>query len=340
MIERCRLNLEGAKVLGKALRSSTSNSAISSLKSLKMVNLVFLDDDDNNDCARPILEGIAEASCLESIDIRKTSAMNSNSNGNSNSNCNRSVFLCHLFSAIGECVNLKSLRLEDCDIRTEDVPELIKAFRSLSHTLELLDLSRNHIDGTGLNILIRDGLLDDNAGGGHKCLGLLKRLVLSHNPIGDDGAVQLSKFLSSQSPSFPSSSTTAAAATAATITTTTNTSRIESLWLVDCDIWSPGCNALAKDLQRFDTLKELIVDNGEWDNHLTLEAIVESLRMNVILKHLSVISSSHHHDACRCRCCVDYDDDDFLHRGIKPSITSHWIIPRRIMLFCSTCGLP
>ena len=166
-------------------------------------------------------------------------------------------------------VNLKTLRFVDCDIRTEDVSALANTVRSLSNSLESLDLSRNHIDGTGLDILIRNGL------DGHK---RLKRLVLSHNPIGDDGTVHLSQFFSRSSSTSSLSSTT----------------KIDSLWLVDCDVWSLGCNAFATGLQRFDTLKELVVD-GEWENHI--DAIVESLRTNVVLRQYIVISHAY----------VDYD---------------------------------
>jgi len=182
-IERCRLDLEGAKVLGKALRmNSSSKSAISTLKSLKMVNLDFWDE-DNDACEifLPLLEGMAEAGrrggCLESVEFRRIAMPSSKSL--------RSRF----FSGLRQCKNLRSLRLTDCDIRSDDVYELAETLRALSNTLESLDVSRNHIDGSGLEILLHNGLA------GHQ---RLKRLVLSHNPIGDDGALHLSKFFFSK----------------------------------------------------------------------------------------------------------------------------------------------
>ena len=156
-------------------------------------------------------------------------------------------------------MHLRSLRLTDCDIRSEDVYELAETLRSLSHSLEFLDLSRNHIDGRGLEILLKDGLA------GHESL---TRLVLSHNPIGDDGAIHISEFFSSSSGS-------------------TMTTRIESLQLIDCDLWSAGCHSLAKGIKNFDTLTELVV-GGEWEHHL--EEVANSLKINVVLKQLLVVS--------------------------------------------------
>lgn len=246
-IERCRLDLEGARVLGKALRSSSENSAISTLKSLKMVNLAFWDE--NNDACEiflPLLEGMAEAGkrggCLESLEFRRIHVPSSKAL--------RSRF----FSALGQCKNLKSLKLSDCDIRPEDASEVAETLASLAGTLESLDLSRNHMNGAGLKILIESSFSRQKR---------LRKLVLSHNPIGDDGAAHLAEFLSSDE------------------------TRMESLLLIDCDLWSPGCGALAKSLRRFPTLRELVV-SGEWDHHL--KALADALRTNVTLKQLLVVS--------------------------------------------------
>jgi len=253
-IERCRLDLEGAQVLGKVLRGKVNrdHSTTSALRSLKLSNLAFLDEQhDECEVLLPILEGIVEAGerrgCMESIEFRQIALPNS------------PILRRRFFSTLGKCVHLKSLRLVDCDIRTEDAPELAAAIASLSNTLQLLDLSRNDIHESGLAVLLRDGLK------GHK---RLERLILSHNPIGDNGAIHLSRFLSRTS-------------------NTQRTTGIKSLWLVDCDIWSPGCASLARALKDFDTATELVVD-GEWENHL--EEVVESLRTNVVLKRLWVIS--------------------------------------------------
>lgn len=243
-IERCRLDLEGARVLGKALRTNSNNSAISALKSLRMVNLVFWDEDNEaSEILLPLLEGLSEAGkrggCLESLEFRRIEFP--------------SALRSRFFSALGECKNLRSLKLTDCDIRPEDAFEFAEALAGLS--LESLDLSQNHIDGGGLEILLKHG----KAGKKN-----LKRLVLSHNPIGDNGAVYLSEFLSQ--PSI----------------------KIESLVLLDCDLWLPGCSSLARGLRNF-TLRELVV-GGEWEHHL--ESIADSLRTNVSLKQLLIASQA------------------------------------------------
>jgi len=62
-------------------------------------------------------------------------------------------------------------------------------------------------------------------------------------------------------------------------------------------MWSPGCIALAKGLQDFDTLTELVA-GGELENHL--EEIAHSLKTNVVLKHLLMASPT-------CRFCDELD---------------------------------
>jgi hypothetical protein len=282
IIERCRLDLEGARVLGKALRTSNSNnSAISTLKSLKMVNLSFWDEDNDVCEILPhLFEGIAKAGkrggCLESLEFRNI-AMPS-------SKALRSRF----FSALRNCQNLSSLKLADCAMQSEDIYELAKTVKSLSNTLESLDLSRNDIDGSGLEVLLKNGLA------GHVSM---KRLIISHNPIGDDGAIHLSRFLAKQNQNNKQRSNKNNTNNPdATTTTTTNTDTcmgIESLQLVDCDLWSPGCARLARTLKDDDTLSELVV-GSEWEQHL--ETVANSLKTNVALKHLHI--------------AFDDDDDD------------------------------
>lgn len=286
-IERCRLDLEGARVLGKALRTSNSNnSAISTLKSLKMVNLSFWDE-DNDVCEilHHLFEGIAKAGkrggCLESLEFRNI-AMPS-------SKALRSRF----FSALRNCQNLSSLKLADCDMQSEDIYELAGVVKDLSNTLESLDLSRNDIDGSGLEVLLKHGLA------GHKSM---KRLIISHNPIGDDGAIHLSRFLAKQqnqnNKHKQRSNNTNAKSNNPGVTTTNNTCSmgIESLQLVDCDLWSPGCARLARTLKDVDTLSELVV-GSEWEQHL--ETVANSLKTNVALKHLHIAFDDD-----------DVDDDD------------------------------
>ena len=241
VIERCSLDLEGARVLERALQSESDDSAISTLKSLKMLNLSVWDDTlECSEIWTPVLRGlVAAGDCLESLEFRKIAFEGMQSK---------------FFSSLGQCQNLKTLKLNDCCIFTEDVVELANALALLSDTLESLDLSKNHIDGKGLKILLQSLAH-------HK---RLKRLVLSDNPLGDDGAVHLTNFLSQQ----PNDG-------------------LESLLLVECDLWSAGCHTLAHGLQDFSSLRQLVL-GGEWEDHL--EALAKSLRTNVVLKDLLVVS--------------------------------------------------
>lgn len=243
VIERCSLDLQGAKVLEKALQSESNNdSAISTLKSLKMLDLSVWDD-NTMECSQiwtPVLRGlVAAGGCLESLEFRNIAFEGMQSK---------------FFSSLGQCRNLKTLKLTDCGIFSEDVVDLANAIALLSDTLESLDLSKNHIDGRGLEILLQRLAH-------HK---KLERLVLLDNPLGDDGAVHLTNFLSRQ----PQDG-------------------LETLLLVDCDLWSAGCDTLANGLQDFSSLRQLVL-GGEWEDHL--EALAKSLRTNVVLTDLLVVS--------------------------------------------------
>lgn len=241
VIERCSLDLEGARVLERALQAEADDSAISTLKSLKMLDLSVWDNNlDDSEIWSLVLQGlVAAGGCLESLEFRKIAFGSVQSK---------------FFSSLGQCQNLKTLKLNDCCIFSEDVVELASALALLSDTLESLDLSKNHIDGKGLEILLQSLAH-------HK---RLKRLVLSENPIGDDGAVHLTNFLLQQ----PQDG-------------------LESLLLVGCDLWSAGCNTLANGLQDFSSLRQLVL-GGEWEDHL--DALAKSLRTNVVLKDLLVVS--------------------------------------------------
>jgi len=293
-IERCHLDIKGCQALGRVLRSCSSLK----LKSFKMKNVHIPFDDS---CLIPLIEGMNEAGtvgCLESINFERVVIGNNKNNSNKKKNG-----LCRFFSTFGNCTNLRHLRLADCSIQSKDISELAtNTIQKLivQVSFESLDLSRNNIDGSGVDLLLRMGFQQqgngNNNGINNNNYSVLKRLLLSHNPVGDDGAVYISRFFSSN---FNSN-------------TKSNNTRIESLALVDCDIWSKGCKAISKELKYFDTLQELhIVDanqdhddegGGEWENHL--ETILESLKStNVVLQHFysssssSSSSSQHHH--CR-----------------------------------------
>mmetsp|Transcript_37636 Transcript_37636/g.91484 ORF Transcript_37636/g.91484 Transcript_37636/m.91484 type:complete len:174 (-) Transcript_37636:1264-1785(-) len=97
----------------------------------------------------------------------------------------------------------------------------------------------------------------------------LNKLVLSQNPIGDDGAKHLASFFGAKS------------------TSNTNT-KISSLSISGCDIWSPGCIEMIKCLAVNSTIENLDVDD-EWESHL--KELETALATNMTLKYLSTPQS-------------------------------------------------
>lgn len=293
-IERCHLDTKGCQALGRVLRNCSS----STLKLFKLKNVHIPDTDS---CLIPLIEGINAAGinggCLKSINFERVVIGSGGSNKKNG--------LCRFFAAIGNCTNLRHLRLVDCSLQSnDDISELAtQTIQKLlqnnnsgnnsgnSKQFESLDLSRNNIDGSGVDLLLRMGFQQQQQGNNNNNNNSFKRLVLSHNPVGDDGAIHISRFFSSHYSN-----------------TKTTKTRIEALSLVDCDIWSEGCEAISNELKYFDTLQELHIidghndddddDGGEWEHHLP--TILESIKStNVVLQHFytsnNSVSQQHHY---------------------------------------------
>jgi Leucine-rich repeat (LRR) protein len=155
-----------------------------------------------------------------------------------------------LLLALHNGSDIHVLHLEKCGLGTAQISHLAGLIRAQQNLISL-DISKNNLDGTSLCFLLERGIAQHPT---------LSKLMLSENPIGDKGAVALSKFLSS-----------------------TDHSNLRSLSLLECEIWDRGCRAMARDMARFGNLKELFVD-GNWGEHL--ESIAKSLRNNVVMTKL------------------------------------------------------
>lgn len=153
-----------------------------------------------------------------------------------------------LFRAISMNKSLKSLALQNCNIGTSLSQELDNLLLNLT-SLEALDLSSNNVRGETVALLVQSGLEKNMT---------LQRLVLSGNPIGDNGAKSLAELLISNP-------------------------TIQYLSLVDCEIWGPGCHSLSTGLAKMTGLKELLVD-GEMEDYA--EEVLHSLESNMTLRYL------------------------------------------------------
>lgn len=153
-----------------------------------------------------------------------------------------------LMRCLSENTQLKSLILKDCGLGDKRVEDL-NHFLLTNRHLKSLDLCGNDIGTTGIDLLAKEGLRQNTS---------LQKLQLSQNPLGDDGAMHLTKVLQ------------------------TNSS-LQSISLIDCEIWGPGCQHLAEGLIHMKGLKHLFVD-GEMQDYASL--VLASLQHNMTLTHV------------------------------------------------------
>ena len=153
-----------------------------------------------------------------------------------------------LFRALSKNEHLKSLTISGCHVGYA-MCQALDQLLSTNSSLEMLDLANNDIDG---------GMISYLANGSLKFNKTLQTLVLSRNPIGDDGVHCLVGLLISNP-------------------------TIQSLSLVDCETWGPGCSALASGLALMKGLRVLYVDS-EMDDYA--DEVLASLRSNTTLRHL------------------------------------------------------
>lgn len=153
-----------------------------------------------------------------------------------------------LLCAISENNHLRSLTLSGCRIGHGSSQELNRLL-SKNSTIKAMDLSNNDIDETMISYLVNGSLKNNN---------ILETLVLSRNPIGDEGAQSLVELL--------------------TVNVT-----LKSLSLIDCEIWGRGCMALASGLSEMKALRSLYVDG---DMEELGGVVLDSLQRNVTLRYL------------------------------------------------------
>lgn len=144
--------------------------------------------------------------------------------------------------------NIKSLVLQDCGIGSSVKKEL-NDLLSNNSTLQSVDLRENNIYEETIALLAKGGLRHNNS---------IQTLILSQNPIGDDGASSIAEMLALNP-------------------------TIESLGLIDCEIWGRGCMSLASGLASMKGLKELFVD-GDMEDFA--HVVLQSLESNMSLHHL------------------------------------------------------
>jgi Ran GTPase-activating protein (RanGAP) involved in mRNA processing and transport len=223
-IDNCKLSPGRCADLGKLMRTS---------QSLKLLNLSNLNLGNAATEIAKALESNCGSLChLEMSDNR----MDSES-------------LSSLLKSLQRNKTLVSLRLNKSGIGPKHASDLADLLATNKH-LKALSLCDNSLNGASIRIMAEQGL-------GHN--DTLQMLFLSHNPIGDEGAIHLTDFLMENTV-------------------------LQSLVLVDCEIWRRGCRYLAQGLAKMRGLRQLTVDGVELEDQV--EHVLESVKTNMSLVNL------------------------------------------------------
>lgn len=219
-IIRCNIKQEVAKSMAQCIRSGGLNI-------LRLTNLSL-----EQKCANEIMDAIPQGS-LSHIDLREDRIHPS--------------ILDRMLQGLSENEHLEALHLDHCGIDGQHVPALSAILAFASTNLKTLSLKSNNLNGECIRKLRNDGLQQNQN---------LNTLILSYNPIGDEGACEMGNFLASNK-------------------------SLKSLSMIECDIWDSGCRDFISNLPKMRGLKQLIVDS-EWESHssLLLNGISQNFTLN------------------------------------------------------------
>ncbi|CAJ1893497.1 unnamed protein product [Cylindrotheca closterium] len=220
-ITRCNIKQDVAMSVGQCIRSGH-------MKTLSLLNLSL-----EKECAKELMGAISRGS-LSRIELRDV-------------RMNSPTIIARMIQRLSKNQHLETLSLDHCGIDDQHVPALSAMLAFSSTSLKKLSLEMNNLNGDCIRKLRTNGLGRNQ---------MLSSLTLSYNPIGDDGANELSDFLIS------------------------NTG-LKSLAMIECDVWDDGCRDFISKLPQMKGLKQLSVDSV-WENHgaLLLEAITQNFTLN------------------------------------------------------------
>jgi Ran GTPase-activating protein (RanGAP) involved in mRNA processing and transport len=223
-IDSCNLSPERCTDLGTLIRTS---------QSLKLLNLSNLNLGNAATEIAKALESNCGSLChLEMSDNRMDSESISS-----------------LLKYLQHNTTLISLRLNRSGIGPENVSDLADLLATNRH-LKALSLCDNSLNGASIGIMAEQGLRHNET---------LQTLFLSHNPIGDEGAIHLTDYLMENTV-------------------------LQSLVLVDCEIWRRGCLYLAQGLTKMRGLRQLTMDGNELEDQV--EHVLISVKTNMSLVNL------------------------------------------------------
>lgn len=154
-----------------------------------------------------------------------------------------------ILSCVERNQSLEELQLDNLDFDHQHAPGLALLLANNTH-LRSLSLHRNNLTGDAIEKMVYDGLVKN---------ATLRKLSLSHNPVGDDGARHLVVGLQ-------------------------NNETLQELKLVECEIWQSGTSDLVQSLPKYRGVKRLSLDRNEV-GHCGFE-LLTSLQQNVNVVHV------------------------------------------------------
>ena len=144
---------------------------------------------------------------------------------------------------------LHSLTIDQSRIGRTNAPD-IATFLARNKSVRSLSLCDNYIDAECMRILTQEGLSYNTT---------LQTFFVSRNPLGDDGAIYLTDLLKSND-------------------------SLQSVIMVDCEIWNRGYKYLARGLAQMKGLRQLTADGDELEEQV--DEVLTSLETNMSLVNL------------------------------------------------------
>ena len=157
-----------------------------------------------------------------------------------------------LLSGISMNQHIQSLQLDNMNLDYEH-STYIAHLVAVNPVLKSLSLRKNNLKGDAIRTIV-DGLRQNTRP------SALQTLLLSDNPIGNDGVVPIIEYLLQDN------------------------CKLKSLCLMNCEIWYDGCQQLASGLAEFSSLREIYLDGNEIE--LCGQTLLNSVRRNTIIQEI------------------------------------------------------
>ena len=219
-LERCTLDRASGFELGKMIRTSQCMTTLT----LENVHL--------EGGITPVAAALSYSSSLRRLNLKNASVSDDDFK--------------ILLKAVGTNTSLRTLHLEGLHLNQTHASALARMLQQNS-TLEELSLRKNDLDDEAMNNLFLQGLCKNTT---------LSALLLSHNPVGDEGVSSIVSSLQ------------------------VNTS-LQRLCLAYCEIWSDGCREIANGLGKMKGLRRISLDGNDVES--CAPAFLSALDNNCIL---------------------------------------------------------